>query len=235
MSITIHKLPPLLETYFVEEASSIPTSAWGNALEGSGFLGPDISHLAGEGIMAGWALTVACPGDNNLATYLALQYMLDIAATGRWVMVVTGQEGAEPAKSALWGYLQSLMGWEVGFVGAVVDGFCRDVDEIRMKMAKEFSIFARSGCPIHPVQDVHGEIGRPVSINGVTIRTGDLILGDSDGVICVPRDQVEMASTLCRQTIIDEVNVVQHVREGMGAVDVLGLREMLTGNVDIVE
>jgi len=107
----------------------------------------------------------------------------------------------------------------VGFVGAVIDGYVRDVDEIRDKLGKEFNVFARGASPVAASQTVAGEVGAPVTINGVTIRTGDLIVGDSDGVICVPKDQVEQAAEKCRMGIVDDVNLLQLVREGHGAVD----------------
>jgi len=235
MTINIHKLQPVLETYFLDEAKSIPTSHWGQALDGIGFLGSDFKRLAGQSTMAGWALTVTCPDDNNLATYLALQYMLDTATQGRWVMVIVHEKGSEPTEAAMWNYLQCAMGWEVGFVGALVAGNVADVDELRVKLEKEFSMFGYGTSPVPPTQSIGGVIGAPVEINGVTIRTGDLIVGDSDGIICIPRDMIEKTAAKCSHTIVDEVNKLQHVREGMGAVDVMGFREMLTGNVEIVE
>lgn len=233
MTLMIHKLPEVLETYFLDEAKSVPISHWGRATGGEGFLGPELKRLVGKASMAGWAITVECPGDNNLATYLALQYMLDTAKQGRWVMVITQPEGGEASPAAMWNYLQCAMGWEVGFIGAVVQGHVADIDEIRVKLEKEFSLFAYGTSPIHATRSLEGVIGGPVTINGVTIRTGDLIVGDNDGVMCIPAGRVLKATEGCRKSIVDEVNVIQHVREGRGAVDVLNLREMLKGNVEI--
>jgi regulator of RNase E activity RraA len=185
--------------------------------------------------MAGWALTVTCPGDNNLATFLALQYMLDTAKQGRWIMVIKHEDGSEETEAAMWNYLQCSLGREVGFVGAVVEGFVTDAEELKEKMEKEFSLFAHGTSPVPPTKSIGGEIGAPVTINGVTIRTGDLIVGDSDGVMCIPRDMLEKAAEKCRHSIVDEVNRIQLVREGKGAVDVTKLRDMLMGNVEIVD
>ncbi len=235
MTINIHKLQPVLETYFLDQAKSIPTSHWGSAIDGIGFLGTKIKRIVGESTMAGWALTVTCPGDNNLATYLALQYMLDTATQGRWVMVIVHEDGSEPTEAGMWNYLQCTMGWEVGFVGALVAGNVSDVDELKVKLGKEFSLFGYGTSPIPSTQSIGGEIGVPVEINGVTIRTGDLIVGDSDGVVCVPRDLIEKAAAKCSKSILDEVNILQLVREGRGAVDVMDFRDMLSGNVEIVD
>ena len=65
----IHKFPNILETYFVEEAKTIPTASWGKITEGDGYLGPRIKRLTGAGIMSGWALPVTCP-DGNIMSIL---------------------------------------------------------------------------------------------------------------------------------------------------------------------
>jgi len=234
MPIVLHRLPEVLETYFLDEARTIPTAYWSCATGGSGFLGPGMRRLVGKGIMAGWALTVSAPPGDEVAGYLALQFMLDTAKRGRWVMVVAPPEGAEPSGVAVWSHIQCAMGWEIGFVGAVVAGYVRDIDEITLKLEKDFNVFGYGGSPIAASQSPEGEVGGPVRINRVTVRTGDLVVGDSDGVICVPKDQVESAAEKCRTRIIDEVNLLQHVREGMGAVDVMGLGDLLAGQVDVV-
>jgi 4-hydroxy-4-methyl-2-oxoglutarate aldolase len=232
MSIKIHPHPELLETYFLDEARTTPTACWTGASSGVGFLGPGIRRMTGHGIMAGWALTVSVPPGDNLATYVALQYMLDHATAGRWVMVVAPWD-EDSGNTSLWSYMQCAMGWEVGFVGAVVAGYVRDIDEVKEKLEKEFSVFAYGGSPLKASLSPEGEIGSPVKINGVNIRTGDLIVGDSDGVICVPKDQIVDTAEKCRMAIVEEVNLLQHVREGMGAVDVMRYRELLTGKVDL--
>jgi len=231
----IHKLPSLLETYFVEESKTIPTAAWGKVTDGEGFLGPDLKRLTGSGVMAGWALPVTCPDDNVMATYLALQYMLDTTPQGRWVMVVTPEAGSDPTNAALWNYMQSAMAWEVGFVGAVVAGYTRDIDEIKEKLKSEFSVFAYGPTPVPATAGLGGSVGVPVTINNVSIRAGDLIVGDSDGLLVMPKDQVADGVQKTQAMIVEEVNLMQHVREGMGAVDVLKLRDELKGNVDVVE
>ena len=82
---------------------------------------------------------------------------------------------------------------------------------------------------------MNGDVGAPVTINNVLIRTGDLVVGDSDGVIVIPRDQVSDNVQKVQAGIVTDANRLQHVRAGMGAVDVLEMRDDLKGNVDLVE
>ena len=232
MSITVRKLPPVLETWFLDEARAIPTAFIAAAGRMTSYLGPQIRRQAGTKIMAGWALPITCPAGDNLATYVALEYVMANVGKGRWVFVITQEENPGNMNTGMWSYMQSAMGWEVGVVGAVVNGYVRDIEEIVEKLGKEFGVFGFGGSPLKPELTPGGTIGEPVTINGVLIRAGDLLVGDSDGVVCVPRDQVEQTIELCRQEIVDHVNKLQHVREGHSPIDVLELEKAIEGNVD---
>jgi 4-hydroxy-4-methyl-2-oxoglutarate aldolase len=172
---------------------------------------------------------VTFPQGDNLASILAIQYIMDNVGRGRWVIVLN-QEGE--SDTSMWSYMQSAMAWEVGVVGAVIAGYVRDLDETHEKLGKEFGLYGWGGSPVKPECTPNGVIGEPVEINGVSIRAGDLIVGDSDGVVCIARDEVEHTIERCRQAIIDDVNRLQHVREGRGPIEVMELEELLKGNVD---
>lgn len=235
MVVTVQQLPPVLETYFLDTAKTMPTAHWVVASSSVAHLGPGIRRVAGCGIAAGWALPVSCPAGDSLATYLALQYVRDRVKSGRWVMVVSPFNEGGDQKAALWSYMQSALAWEVGFSGAVVAGYVRDVDEITEKLKEDFVVFGHGSTPLGSTKSPVGTIGAPVEINGVTIRAGDLIVGDSDGVVCVPKDQVPEVSNACQEAIVNECNRLAAVREGHGAVDVLELQELLEGNVEWAE
>jgi 4-hydroxy-4-methyl-2-oxoglutarate aldolase len=232
MAITVRKLPPVLETWFLDEARVIPTAFFVSAGQATGFLGPRIRKLTGEKIMAGWALPVTCPPGENLATFIALEFMKSNIGKGRWVLIVSQDETQGNIDTGMWSYMQTAMGWEVGLVGAVLTGYARDLEEITDKLGKEFNVFGWGGSPIKPGMVANGAVGEPVIINGVTIRAGDLIVGDSDGVVSVPRDQVEQTIEMCRQDIVDHVNKLQMIREGHGPIEVLELEKLVEGNVD---
>ncbi|MFH1677095.1 MAG: RraA family protein [bacterium] len=235
MPINITNPPPVLETYFLDEARIIPTAKWTHTDVNVGFLGSRFKRFTGTGITAGWAMTVKClPGD-ILPTFLAMQFIRDRIAQGRWVLVLVtdGQPGESDA--AHWNYMQSRMAFEAGFVGAVIGGMVQDVDEINEKLENGFGVFAYGTSPLSPSNTPEGVVGSPIKINDVIINSGDLIIGDNDGVICVPRDMVESVLHAARERIILEVNQLQHVREGLGAVEVLELTDILKGNVELVD
>lgn len=235
MAISVRKLPPVLDTWFLEEARSIPTAHIGATDRSIGYLGVKIRRQCGPRITAGWALPVLCPAGDNLASILALQYLYENPGHGKWMIVISQDESGGASDASLWNYMQSVMGWEIGVAGVVVNGYVRDIDEIQEKLGKEFGLYAWGGSPVKPELTPYGSIAVPVTINGVTIRPGDLIVGDNDGVVCIPRDEVESVISICKDGIVDEVNKLQHVREGWGAVDVLELGELLENNVEYEE
>jgi regulator of RNase E activity RraA len=109
---------------------------------------------------------------------------IDTAAPG--TIVVIGME--DPAGSrdiACWGGLMATAASTRGLGGAVVDAGVRDVDEIR---AMGFPVFSRAVCPSSTVgRYVTVDRDVPVTCGGVRVHPGDLIVGDTDGVVVVPR------------------------------------------------
>jgi regulator of RNase E activity RraA len=75
----------------------------------------------------------------------------------------------------------------MGLAGVVLDGACRDTDEIR---ALGFPVYAVGANPNGPTKGVPGRIGWPISCGGVAVNPGDLVVGDADGVVVVEREKV---------------------------------------------
>jgi regulator of RNase E activity RraA len=71
----------------------------------------------------------------------------------------------------------------LGLAGVVIDGAIRDVAAIRRR---PFPVFARGVTHRGPHKNGPGEVGVPVSIGGMVVQPGDLVVGDEDGVLAVP-------------------------------------------------
>jgi regulator of RNase E activity RraA len=125
------------------------------------------------------------PGDN-----LMVHKSLDIAQPGD-VIVVDGHRS--PLTAAL-GDLVSKKARHRGVAGFVVDGVIRDLPEI--KGLGDFPVFARDVTPIGPMHRGPGEINYPIACGGVVVNPGDIIVGDLNGVVVVPR---EFADDLLRR------------------------------------
>jgi RraA family protein len=128
--------------------------------------------------LAGPAFTVRTwPGQHR-----AVREAAELAPAGS-VLVV---DGGGVTDRALWGDKMSKLALERGFAGLVVDGAVRDVDGIE---ALGFPVFAAAVVPTGPVgHDLPGEHEVTIVCGGVTVRPGDVVYGDADGVVVVPAE-----------------------------------------------
>jgi regulator of RNase E activity RraA len=142
--------------------------------------GPRIHPMHAGGVMCGPAFTVKSrPGDN-----LMLHKALDMADPGDIIVADAGGD----LTNALIGELMTTHAQFRQLGGIVVNGAIRDSAAIR---AGTFPVFAAGVTHRGPYRDGPGEINVPVAIDGMVIHPGDLILGDGDGFVCVPRLQAE--------------------------------------------
>lgn len=151
--------------------------------------GPTLRKMHRDGQMSGAALTVkARPGDN-----LMLHKAIDMAEPGDVIVV----DGGGDLTNALMGELMLAHAVNRGVAGFVLNGAIRDADAI---FVVNLPLFAAGITHRGPYKDGPGEINIPISIGGMVIEPGDLVIGDSDGVLCVPFDAVEAvyASTLAK-------------------------------------
>ncbi len=142
---------------------------------------PEIRALTEPGLkLIGPACTVKVyPGDN-----LMVHKSLDVLQPGDVVVV----DASASTMTAVLGDLISTKARHRGAVGFVVDGLIRDLPGIRA--LGDFPVYARGVTPIGPLHRGPGEINHPVCAGGIVIHPGDLIVGDANGVVVVPRDYV---------------------------------------------
>jgi regulator of RNase E activity RraA len=138
-----------------------------------------IRNLAASSLrLLGPACTVKVfPGDN-----LMVHKSLDIAQPGDVVVVDAGSS----TMTAVIGDLICTKARHRGIAGFVVDGLVRDLPAILA--LEDFPVFARGVTPIGPLHRGPGQINFPVCAGGVVVSPGDLIVGDLNGVVVVPRE-----------------------------------------------
>ena len=95
----------------------------------------------------------------------------------------------------VWGDILTAMANQRGVAGTVIDGVCRDVQRALGLSYPIYSRgrFMRTGKDRVEVSDVN----RPVTVGGVQVRPGDLLLGDADGVIAVPQEITDEVAEIC--------------------------------------
>jgi RraA family protein len=157
----------------------------------------------GSGGMAGPAFTVRTrPGDN-----LMVHKALDLAEPGDVVVVDAGGD----LTNAIIGEIMTCHAKRRGLAGLVIHGAIRDVDAIR---AGTFPVFALGVTHRGPYKDGPGEINVPVALEGMVVEPGDLVLGDGDGVLCVPHDAVADVLALAQAKQATEAHEIRAVAEG---------------------
>jgi regulator of RNase E activity RraA len=142
--------------------------------------GPRLRPMHKGGKLAGPALTVkARPGDN-----LMIHKALDMAQPGDVIVVDAGGD----LTNSLFGELMVNYAIQRRIGGVVLHGAIRDLDVIA---AGDFPVYAGGVTHRGPYKDGPGEINVPIAIDGMVIQPGDLILGDADGLLCVPFEDTE--------------------------------------------
>lgn len=156
------------------------------------------------GIMVGRALTVRTrPGDN-----LAITAAIPTAKSGDILVV----DGSGDESVALAGEILMNFAIRYGLRGLVVDGAVRDVDDFANQ--SEFGCFARGVSLRGPSKNGPGEVNVPVCVAGQVVQPGDIIIGDSDGVIAVPAQEYDeiVSAAIERHTV--EQNLIRAIRSG---------------------
>ncbi|CAN7663130.1 RraA family protein [Variovorax sp. LjRoot130] len=153
--------------------------------------------------MAGTAVTARSRGGDNL-TYLRA---LEFCRPGDVLVIDAGGI----LNNAVVGGILSFYAAHIGVVGVVVDGAIRDVAEIR---AREFPVYARGVTHRGPYKDGPGEINVPVSVGGMVVNPGDIVVGDQDGLMAFAPDEAELLIEKARAHLETEAETIRAMKEG---------------------
>jgi RraA family protein len=165
--------------------------------------GARLRPMHASGPLAGPAFTVKTrPGDN-----LMIHKALDLAEAGDVVVV----DGGGDLTNALIGEMMVAHAQKRGIAGLVLNGAIRDYDAIH---AGTYPVFAAGVTHRGPYKDGPGEINVPIAIDGMVIEPGDLIVGDGDGLLCVPFAQAEEIYTAAKAKNDAEAKQIAAIREG---------------------
>lgn len=135
-------------------------------------------HKGGQ--LIGTALTVKTRNGDNLAIHAALK----VARRGDVIVV----DGGGDISQALIGEIILTHAESIGVAGFVIDGAIRDVAAIR---ASELPCYARGITHKGPYKNGPGSINVPVSIGGLVVHPGDLVVGDEDGIVALSPQTAE--------------------------------------------
>ena len=197
----------------VKRATEFGTATIHEAAGKIGVLPPQIKPMAPSFAISGPAVTVQSPGGDNLWLHRAI-----VAAQPGDVLVVTVDGVYE---HGYWGEIMSTAARARHLGGLVIDGCVRD-GAILERVG--FPVFARGLCIRGTGKDfsARGWINHPLLVGDVTINAGDLIVGDTDGVVAVPRDRVAEVLDKSRARENKEADVMKKLDAGETTIDLYG-------------
>ena len=185
----------------VAAAAQYPSSILADVAGRRGGLSGRIAPLASSMKFAGPAITVEVrPGDN-----LMIHAAMAIAKPGDVIMV----DGKGDLNSALIGEIMSLQCVALGVAAVVVDGAARDCEAI---CDLGFPMFVAGLNPNGPTKFVPGRLNHPISIGGVTVNPGDLVVGDADGVTVIERDKAAAMLPLAAEKVAMETKRIADIK-----------------------
>lgn len=198
----------------IKAFANIPTSTISDAMGRYGTMSSDMKPVFQGAKICGPAFTVRVYANDNLMVHLALKE----ARPGDILIVDSGGY----TQCALWGGLMSFSARCRGLGGTVINGGIRDKDAIT---ELGYPVFAKTIIPVGTHKSNQGSICKPVSCDGIPIFPGDIIIGDSDGVMVVPFDQTSATLEKARAILGREDQMRARIEKGELIFDILKLEK----------
>lgn len=145
---------------------------------------------------------------------------METAAPGSALVVNAGGY----TEAGVFGDIMALACKTKGISGVVIDGGCRDIEEIEQI---GFPVFARGINPGGTIKETPGIIGIPIQCGGVLVSPGDIIVGDRDGVVVVPALHAEHILEQARAIIAREQGIRELLKQGKSTMEIFGLHALL--------
>jgi len=193
----------------------VPTGFVVDCMDGRGALDYRIKPLDQSSCrFSGTAITCHAGPADNLAVFAAIES----AQPGD--VIIAAADGFTGA--CVTGDLLLGMARNRGVAGFVTDGLVRDVEGI---LYVGLPTFCLGVTPNSCVRNGPGTVGLPITMGGVTIDAGDVVVGDRDGVVVIPRDQLAQVCDKLQDVKEAEANLARQVRLGRDNLD--DIRELL--------
>lgn len=177
-----------------------------------GMIDPSIRPAWRGAKICGAAITVTCPPGDNLM----LHHAVAIAEAGTVIVATLGGY----LLTGAWGEILTAAAEARGVAGVIVDGAIRDVEAIT---ERRFPAFARGFAIGSCSKERFGTLNQPILFGGAYIRPGDIIVGDSDGLVAVERDRADEVYAASMQRHEKEAAMLSSLAKGRTTVELLGL------------
>lgn len=182
----------------------------------TGLMQPYLRPIYNSARVAGPAVTVLCQAGDNLMIHAAVE----LCQAGDVLVVTTTSESTD----GMFGELLATSLRSRGVAGLIIDAGVRDVADLT---SMDFPVWAKAISAQGTVKATAGSVNVPVTCGGQLVRPGDAIIGDVDGVVVVPREDVAEVAVASQQRIAKEEKNREKLRAGGIGLDMYGLRAKL--------
>jgi 4-hydroxy-4-methyl-2-oxoglutarate aldolase len=177
-----------------------------------GMVDPTIRPAWAGARICGVASTVECPPGDNLMLHHAV-------AAARPGIVIVASLGSYLLKGA-WGEILTVAAQAKGVSGLAVDGAVRDITAIA---DRGFPVFSRGLAIGACTKERFGSLGAPIQFGGITVRPGDIIVGDADGLVVIDQDRADEVLRLAMARREREADIMEALAGGKTTIELLGL------------
>ncbi|HYH21377.1 MAG TPA: RraA family protein [Azospirillum sp.] len=197
-----------------EAAAAFPTATLFEANRQQGALPSAIKPAVPGMRLSGRAFTVQGPPGDNLWLHRGIAE----ASPGDVLVCHVGNHH----EAGYWGEIMSTAAQRRGLAGVVIDGCVRDAT---LLAEIGFPVFARGLCIRGTGKDkeARGALGTPIVIGAVEIHTGDIVVGDGDGVVVIRHDWAARTIAAAREREDKEAEVIRQLHAGRTTVELFGL------------
>jgi 4-hydroxy-4-methyl-2-oxoglutarate aldolase len=177
-----------------------------------GMVDPSIKPAWAGARLGGAIFTAECPPRDNLM----LHHAVACAPPGSIIVANIGSY----LLAGAWGEILTTAAQARGIAGLAVDGAVRDVDAIA---ERRFPVFSRGLAIGACTKERLGTLNQPIQFGGLTVRPGDIIVGNSDGIVIVESERAEEVYENALRRRMNETRIMQEIERGKTTVELLGL------------
>lgn len=214
--VDIKKNAPLYEGELFKEFRTQPVATVHEAMGRRGAMDPCIKPIVRTMRLCGQALTVSCHAGDNLMLIKAVHM-------ARPNDVIVADMGAAN-DSGPFGEVLAVECITKGVAGLVLSCAVRDSSEIEQL---GFPVFSNGICVKGTAKATLGSINHPICCGGQIVNPGDIVLGDADGVVIVPRAEVEEVLKASLERTAKEADIIKRLQKGESLFDIYGYQEIL--------
>ena len=201
--LRILEIPKRPDAGLIAEFAKMVTPHLSDSMQRMQGGGPQLRPMYKGGTMAGPAFTVRVPPGDNLLVHKAI----DSARPGDVIVVDAGGI----CEQAIIGEQMSSIAEVCGVGGMVIFGAIRDSAELGRG---KFPVFACGVSHRGPYKNGPGEINVPISIGGMVVNPGDIVVGDADGLVAVPLADAKDVLASAQAILAKETKNLKEIRAG---------------------